>query len=223
MKTTAPHLIRLAGFSALLAGMFYVLVGLFHPANISASVTTPSWELVHIAACAFAFFGLLGMAGLHARQAQKAGWLGLIGYVLLSLWLVLVLGFSFVEAFILPSLATAAPSFVDAWMGMFNGPAGKFDLGVLPAVWTLSAPLLILGGLLFGVATFRARILPRLAGALLALSTVLAPVAAFLPNAAQPKIAILMGIALVWLGYSLWTERRTESAAPVTREPVRTV
>ena len=48
------------------------------------------------------FFGVLGLAGLYARQAMKAGWLGLAGFVLLSLWMVLIMGFSFVEAFILP-------------------------------------------------------------------------------------------------------------------------
>ena len=55
------------------------------------------------------FFGLLGMAGLYARQAEKTGWLGLAGYLLLSLWLTLVMGFSFVEAFILPHVASAVP------------------------------------------------------------------------------------------------------------------
>jgi hypothetical protein len=217
---TTPNLIRSAGFSALLAGSCYVLVGLLHPANTAASVTTTGWGLVHVLACAVAFFGLLGMAGLHARQAEKTGWLGLIGYLLLSLWLVLVMGFSFVEAFLLPQLATAAPAFVDAWMGMLVGPAGTFDLGVLPIIWNLTAPIYLLGGLLFGIATFRARILPRAAGALLAVSTVLAPVAGLLPNGAQPKIAIPMGLALAWLGYSLWTERRTALVAPPSREPV---
>jgi hypothetical protein len=220
MKTIAPNLTRLAGLSVLLSGMCYVLVGVFHPPHLAASATTTAWELVHIAACAMAFFGLLGMAGLYARQAAKMGWLGLIGYVLLSLWFALVLGFSFVEAFLVPQLAAATPSFVDAWMGMFVGPAGEFDLGILPALWAVTAPLLILGGLLFGVATFRARILPRWAGALLAVSTVLAPVAALLPNASQPKIAIPMGIALAWLGYSLLTERRTEAVESLSRELV---
>ena len=220
MKITVDKLIRLAGFSAALGGICYVLVGIFHPANVPASVTTTSWALVHIAACAMSFFGLLGLTGLYARQAPKAGWLGLIGYLLLSLWLVLVMGFSFVEAFVLPHLAAGTPAFVEAWMGMFNGPAGTFDLGVLPTVWTATAPLLIFGGLLFGVATMRARILPRLAGALLALSTVLAPVAVLLPNAAQPKTAIPMGIALAWLGFSLWTERRVPVVSEAPRELV---
>ena len=49
-------------------------------------------------------------------------------------------------------------------MGMFDGPAGTINLGVLPTLWTLTAPLYILGGLLFGIATFRAGILPRVGG-----------------------------------------------------------
>jgi len=201
---------RWAGLSALLAGLCYLLVGIFHPANVPASVTTTRWEIVHIVACAMSFFGLLGLAGLYARQATRAGWLGLAGYVLLSLWFVVVMGFSFVEAFILPHVATASPGLVQAWMGMFNGPAGTFNLGALPTIWTLSAPVYILGGVLFGIATFRARVLPRWAGALLAASTLLAPAAVALPNASQPKIAIPAGLALAWLGYALWSERRAE-------------
>ena len=215
MKITASNLTRWAGLAAMLAGICYVIVGIFHPANIPASVTTTRWVIVHIFACAMCFFGLLGMPGLYARQAEKSGWLGLIGYILLSLWLVMIMGFSFVEAFILPHVATALPASVEAWMGMFNAPAGTFDIGVLPTLWTLSGPVYILGGLLFGIATFRAGILPRWAGALLALSTVLAPIAALLPNASQPKIAIPMGLALAWLGYALWSERRVQAAEPV--------
>lgn len=222
MKITTSNLIRLAGFSAMLAGVCYVLVGVFHPANVPAAVTTTRWELVHIVACAMSFFGLLGLAGVYARQASKAGWLGLMGYVLLSFWLVLVLGFSFVEAFLLPQLAGAVPGAVSAWMGMFNGPAGTFGLGALPTLWTLSGFVYILGGLLFGVATIRARILPRLAGGLLALSTVVAPLAALLPNAAQPKTAIPMGIALAWLGFAVWMERRTVAVGSTDRELVQT-
>src|SRR5436305_11315612 len=100
MKTTAPDLFRSAGLAALLAGISYVLVGLLHPANVPASVTTTSWELVHMVACAMSFLGVLGVTGLYVRQAVKAGWIGLLGYLMLSLWFVLIMGFSFVEAFI---------------------------------------------------------------------------------------------------------------------------
>jgi hypothetical protein len=212
MKITAANLIRWGGLSAMVAGICYVAVGVFHPANVPSSVTTTPWAIVHVLACAMCFFGLLGMAGLYARQADTSGWLGLAGYLMLSLWLVLIMGFSFVEAFILPSLATAVPTFMEAWMGMLNSSASAMNLGVLPILWTLTAPLYLLGGLLFGIATFRAGILPRWAGVLLAAGTALAPVAALLPLESQPKVAVPVGLALAWLGYALFTERRARAS-----------
>lgn len=209
MKITNAQLMRLAGLSALLGGLCYVFVGVFHPANAAVSVTTTRWELVHVIACAMSFFGVLGLAGIYARQAVKAGWLGLVGYVMLSLWFVLVMGFSFVEAFILPHLAHVTPALAQSWMTIFNGGTRTIDLGVLPALWTSTAPLYILGGLTFGIATFRAGVLPRGAAVLLAAGTALAPAAALLSLSARPKIAIPAGLALAWMGYALMTEHRT--------------
>jgi hypothetical protein len=221
MNITHGNLIRWAGLAALIAGLCYVFVGVFHPANVPASVTTTRWQIVHVVACAMSCFGVLGLAGLYARQAGKAGWLGLLGFVLLSLWMVLVMGFSFVEAFILPHVATVTPSFIDAWMKMLNGGPSQFNLGALPTLWTLSAPLYIGGGVLFGVSTFRARVLPRGAAVLLALGTALAPLASQLSLGAQPKIAIPTGLGLAWLGYALMTERQTD-ATPLNSPPVLT-
>ena len=100
-------------------------------------------------------------------------------------------------------------------MGMLNSTPIKMNLGVLPTLWTLMGPMYLLSGLLFGIATVRAGILPRWAGVLLALGTALAPVAALLPLASQPKIALPVGIALAWLGYALWSERRGHASDPV--------
>src|SRR3712207_8251696 len=47
----------------------------------------------HSLATAMCFFALLGIAGLYARQAEKAGWLGLAGYLLFSLFWALTLPF----------------------------------------------------------------------------------------------------------------------------------
>jgi hypothetical protein len=211
MKPTASSLIRWAGLSAMVAGMFYVLVGLFHPPNVLSSVTTTQWAIVHVLAIAMCFFGILGMVGLYAKQAEKSGWLGLAGFLLFSLWFAFILGFSFVETFILPSLATEAPKVVDGFLGMFTSTASEINLGILPTIWTLTAPLYVLGGLLFGIATFRAGILPRWAGGLFVIGTALAPVAALLPLEHQPKVAVPVGIALAWLGYALWSERRAQA------------
>jgi hypothetical protein len=208
-KTT---LMRWAGFSAMVTGLCFIIVGMFHPVNVPASVTTATWVNVHIFATAMGFFGLFGMAGLYARQAEKSGWLGLAGFLLFSLWLGLMLPFSFVEAFILPRMTTESPAFVAGFLGMFTGIASKVDLGILPTMWNISGPIYILGLLLFGIATFRARILPRWAGALLALNIVWVPLGAILPAEYQPRIMVPVGLALAWLGYALFSERQEKSS-----------
>ena len=74
----------------------------------------------------------------------------------------------------------------------------------------------MLGGLVFGIATFRARVLPRWPAGLLAVVAVLTPLAALLPHATQRMAAgVPMGIAMAWLGYSLWSERREPASEPV--------
>lgn len=211
-KVTASTLMRLAGVSAMLAGLCFIVIGMFHPVNVPASVTTATWVNVHIFATALGFFGLFGMAGLYARQAEQSGWLGLIGFVLFTVWMTLVSGFSFVEAFILPRLATESPAFVAGILGMFSSAPSQVDLGILPTLWNISGPMYIVGPLLFGIATFRAGILPRWAAALLVLGAVLVPVGALVPPKYQPKIMIPMGLALAWLGYSLFAERREKSS-----------
>jgi hypothetical protein len=221
-KMTAAALMRLAGASAMLAGVGFIVIGMFHQVNIPASVTTATWVNVHIVATALGYFGLLGMAGLYARQVEESGWLGLVGFILFTAWMTLVCGFSFVEAFILPHLTTASPAFVEGVLGMFTGVPNAVDLGALPTLWNLSGLLIILGPLLFGIATFRARVLPRWAGALLALGAVLVPIGALVPAEYQPEVAMTpIGLALVWLGYALFAER--QARAPESLLAQRTV
>lgn len=212
MQPTAAKLIRWAGLSAMVAGLFYVVVGLFHPVETLASVTTTRWLIVHALATAMCFFGPLGLVGLYARQVKEAGWLGLTGYLLLTLFYALTAPFTFAEVFLLPPSASAAPMFVESYLGMFNGHPGAMNLGILATVYTLSGVIYILGGLLFGIATIRAGVLPRWVAALLALGTGLSPAAAVLPEAHKALVAVPMGLALAWLGYSLWSERREHAA-----------
>jgi hypothetical protein len=207
-KMTASTLLRLAGLSAIVAGLCFLVIGMFHPVNEPSSVNA-SWINVHIAATALGFFGLFGMAGLYARQVEESGWLGLAGFLLFTAWMTLVCGFSFVEAFILPLLASESPAFVAGFLGIFSGAPSAVELGALPMIWNLSGPMFMLGPALFGIATFRARVLPRWAGALLAINLVLAPLGGMAPPELQPKIIMIpIGVALAWLGYALWSERR---------------
>jgi hypothetical protein len=164
-------------------------------------------------------FGLFGLTGLYARQAEQTGWLGLLGYVFLTIFYAVQMCLSFTEPLILPLLTGVAPEFVVSILGMISGAGGPMDLGALPIIWSLISLVYLLGLLLFGIALFRANILPRLAAGLLAISGPLAILmVALLPHQLERLAAIPMGIALAWLGYALWAERPEPFAAHVSTQ-----
>jgi len=72
----------------------------------------------------------------------------------------------------------------------------------------------VLGGLVFGIALFRADILARWAAVLLAVSTVATLAIPLLPQVNQRLFAIPNAVALIGLGYSLWREQRTAAPQP---------
>ena len=215
MKPTASKLIRWAGLAAMGAGILFVFIQTIHPPEILSSVTTGRWAIVHYFSVAMCLLGLLGMAGLYARQVEETGWLGLAGYLLLSLFYALTLAFVFAEALILPLVATNAPQFIEGWLGIVGGPAGGMKLAAIAAVYQAAGGMYVLGGVLFGIATFRAGILSRWAAGLLGVGAVLAPVLGLLIPEHQRLAAVPMGIALAWLGYAIWSERREPAAEPV--------
>ncbi len=215
MKITAPSLIRWAGLSAMAAGIIFVVTQPLHPPDVLSSVTTARWAIVHIFSTAMCFLALLGITGLYARQVEEAGWLGLVGYLVFSLFWALQAPYGFAEALFLPQLTTVAPEVVQGWLAMIVGPARGVNLGALATVYQVGTLLYILGGLLFGIATLRAGILSRWAAGLLTVAPLVAPVGALLPGELQRIAAVPMGIALAWLGYALWSERREQAAEPV--------
>ncbi len=164
MKITSSNVIRWSGLAAMASGLIYVAIQPIHPTDILSSVTTTQWAIVHYLSLTMDFLGLLGMAGLYARQVEKSSWLGLAGYLLFSLFYALALAFHFLEAFISPALATEAPKFVAGLLGMVTGTPSEVSLGAIPAGYGLLGVTYLLGGVLFGIATFRAGILPRWAG-----------------------------------------------------------
>jgi hypothetical protein len=221
MTITPSSLIRWAGLAAVVAGIIYTGIQPIHPPDELASVNTSAWGIITPLKTLMSFLFLLGLTGLYARQVKESGWLGLVGYLLLSLCWALELAFIFAEAFIIPPLASAAPKFVEGFFGIVNGHPIQMNLGILPALYALVGVLYLLGGLLFGIATFRANILPRWASGLLAVAAVLTPVAVLLPHAIQRFAAVPVGIALAGLGYALWSERREKAseALPGTGSP----
>jgi uncharacterized membrane protein YphA (DoxX/SURF4 family) len=75
----------------------------------------------------------------------------------------------------------------------------------------------IVGGLIFGIALFRAGVLARWAAALLAVATIGTATLAVLPESFNRPMAVPEDIALIGLGISLWrTQARTEADTTAT-------
>jgi hypothetical protein len=112
----------------------------------------------------------------------------------------LVAGAVWEATFVVPSLAQEAPRLLD------EGPVGRLALG-----FVLSYTLAGMGGILFGVATLRARVYPRMPAVLLIVGVVPIVVASFLP---LPLADVVLGVAVAWLGLVLFTRRGEEVQQP---------
>lgn len=215
MKITASKLIRWAGLPAMAAGIIFAGIQPIHPPDFLASVTTAEWSIFMPLKTIMCLFFIFGITGIYARQVEKSGWLGLVGFLMLSVFWAVTLAYIFAEAFILPALAASAPNFVESFLGILNGVPGQMNIGALPMIYNLLGLLYMVGGLLFGFGTFRAGILPRWVGALLAIASVLTPFAALLPHELQRLAGMPVGIAIALLGFVLWTEKRTKTTESV--------
>jgi hypothetical protein len=211
MKITSSTLTRWAGLSAIVGGVIYAGIQPIHPPDFLPWVTTGKWAIIISLKLTMCFLFLIGIAGIYLRQVEKAGWLGLTGFVLFCLSWALQSGFVFAEIFILPPLATVTPQFVDSYLGVVNGTPGEMNIGAIIPAYAFVGILYLLGGMLFGIATFRARVLPRWPAGLLTVTAILTPAAALFPHEIQRFAAMPMGIAIAWLGYALWSEQRNKA------------
>ena len=85
-------------------------------------------------------------------------------------------------------------------------------IGLLALAIQVQGISFLAGGLILGIALFRARVLARWATALLALGGVVTILLSVLPDAFYRLLAFPNGIAMVGLGYSLWVSTRTSDA-----------
>ncbi|MDQ0079330.1 hypothetical protein [Arthrobacter oryzae] len=217
MTITPSKLSGAAGVAAIAAGLLYVSIQFVHPAEEVANVTGSTWAIVHYLTVLMGVLGLAGITGMYLKQVKETGLLGLSGFLLLGLFYLTVIANSFVEAFVLPPLAEQAPHIATDILGIFGGAAADGSLGPLEGISTFAFAVYFLGGLTFGIAIFRARILARWAGILLAVGSVSTALLPLFPHAVGRFAALPVGIAVAWLGYSLWVSaRQTVSLAAGT-------
>ena len=217
MNITATSLTKAAGAAAAVAGAIFITVQIGHPSADSFTTETTQWVARCCAKFTMAALALAGITGMYARQYRKAGLLGLIGYVLFAAGYLAMFSVAVIAATVLPNLVHSQPGFVNDVVAAANGGTPNGDIGGLQTLFNVSGAGYILGGLIFGIALFRTRVLARWAAALLAVSTAGTAALAVLPESFNRPIAVPEGIALIALGVSLWRNPRdVPQAAPVT-------
>jgi hypothetical protein len=214
MQITSTHLSRGAAGAAAAAGAIFVAVQVGHPASDTFTTETSEWVVRSTAKTVMAALALAGITGLYLRQHRQAGLLGLAGYLVFTVGYLGLLGVEVIAATVLPTLVDTQPGLVDDVVTAAVGGTPAGDIGGVQVLLNVSGIGYILGGLLFGVAIFRARVLPRWMGALLAASTVATAALAVLPESFNRPLAVPEGIALIALGVALW--RNPVDAGPTS-------
>lgn len=213
MTVTTSGLTRAAGVCTAAAGAIFIAVQINHPPMTVESVDTVDWVVRNAAKALMAALTLVGIAGMYLSQVRRMRVLGLVGATLFSVGYLAMFAVEAVAAAVLPLLTTAQPALVgDVVVAAFGGtPAG--DIGGIQTLLSAMGIGFILGGLVLGIALFRANVLWRWASALLVLASIGTAALAVLPDSFNRPMAVPTGIALLGLGISL--VRTTRSGATV--------
>lgn len=172
--------IRIGEPAAVLGGAAYVLEAVVF-------ATSPGGALQGVVSLAAVLLTAVGLAGFHALQKESYGRLGRGGfYTAIAGSLILVVA-------VAASLLTGG--------GYLEGPfaGAMFGIGFL---------VLMVGWVLYGVATLRARVLPRWCG----VAFIVVGPQALLPTGEYTSV-VVAGVIWSALGYALWTHHKLPQTA----------
>ncbi|HEV7567235.1 MAG TPA: hypothetical protein VGO31_14915 [Microbacteriaceae bacterium] len=218
MNITPSALTRAGAVALAIAGVIFIVIQPLHPHEEVASIVTSTWVVVHLLSLTMAVLGLAGITAIYLNQVTRSGILGLLGYLVFSLFFITQAAVNFTEAFILPLTAASSPKLTEDVASLFvSGYVLQTDVGPLAIVGSLGAVLYLGGGVLFGIALLRAKTLPRWTGILLIAASLASLLAAVIPHELARYAAVPMGIALIALGAALFVRQRKSAVAPSER------
>ena len=195
---------RHAGPLALAAGVLIVVAQLvmlpFDPDDHVATSTDPAFQIggvVYMVGFCVLMLALIGAYGWGLHKAP--GRLGVIAFVTAIVGTMLLGGDLWFETFAVPWLADEAPASLD------TDPTTLLAIGAIASYLSFAV-----GWLLFGVASYRARVFPTAICVAIAIGGVIGFRALLSPT------AIPLAVAVAWLG--VWM-MRTPTAATETSHP----
>jgi TM2 domain-containing membrane protein YozV len=219
MTVTPTTLTRGAAVAAVASGALFIGVQIGHPPLDVTTVATTEVVVRDLLKLVMAVLGLVGIAGMYLSQVRRNGVLGLVGFLVLGAFYLLTAGMAYMATFVIPEIVASDPAFVSDVITQIKGVTPERDIGLLTPVLQLQSACFLVGGVVFGVALFRAGVLARWATVLLAVGGVVTILLSVLPDAFYRLLAFPNGVALIGLGVSLWATSRaaaTASAPPVT-------
>jgi hypothetical protein len=227
VSTIIPNRItRIAGLCAAAAGAIFVGVQINHPPADVAHLVTSEMTIRMTAKVMFCGLALAGLAGMFIRHRHQFGRLGRIGYSLVSVGFLAMLVQECMIGYYLPTLADSKPIYVQHVLNGAMAHGASSGIGAWQGLFLIAGMGYSLGGLLFGIALFRAGILSRSGSLLFAYGTVSALSLGALPVSLSRPFAVPTGVALIGLGVSLWRDQRRQAqtvdapATPWAAQPV---
>jgi hypothetical protein len=208
--TTTNRLTATAGLCAAAAGAIFIGVQINHPPADVAHLVTTEMTVRETAKALMCLLALVGFTGMFLRHRRQFGRLGLAGYSLLSVGFLAMFAVQCIVAYVLPTMAHSNPGYVQHVINgaMGHGPSG--GIGLMHELFLVMGMGYPFGGLLFGIALFRAGVLSRWASVLLAYGTVSVLALSVLPESFSRPFAVPTGVALIGLGVSLWRDQRRQ-------------
>ncbi len=219
MNLTANRLTATAGLCAAAAGAIFIGVQINHPPADVAHLVTTEMAVRETAKVLMTVLALVGFTGMFLRHRRRFGVLGLAGFSLLTVGYLALFAVQCIVAYVLPTVAPSNPGYVQDVLDAAVGGSPSGDIGHMQELFLVSGIGYSLGGLLFGIALFRAGVLARWASVLLAFGTTSALALSVLPESFNRPFAVPTGIALIGLGVSLWRDQRRQAEtvdAPAT-------
>ena len=211
--TKLVKLIRWSGLANIAAGLlltaYWFLFALLMPYSKLTNSLAPlirdgDYIWINILGVIGAITGLLGLIGIFLRQVEEISGVGIAGFLLGFSGTVMFTGQLMWETFVWPVLFLFDPSVFEFDGLLYSNP---LFLGILVVLGTAFG----IGLLLFGIATARAGVLPRVPAWEIAIGAPLFSLGALagpLQVVVRTLGLIFYVIGLVWIGTVMWREER---------------